>query len=269
LLLAGLCICSSVTLLRADVFAETIQNLQQLSFTSSVGSIVFSGFNEGTVVGTVSDSFNGQTQQTLSGTGPINVSPATPPIFFNGAEAGGAGTTVSVDASKLTSDNEATAELFSIAGSATAKATSTLTGSFEIVGATGPATLNVSALIQVVENFAQTDAFGQSGSAEALVSLALSNGGTPLSFDNLESVSGPNQAQSFTFNQTLTGSSILQAGTPYTFTVTEESSASVVNAATVTPEPSYLFLSIVLLSGLIAVRRSRFRASRTLGANRS
>jgi hypothetical protein len=259
LLFAGLCVCSSATLLRADVFAEAIQQLEQLSFTSSAGSVVFIGSNNGTVTGTASDSLSGQSQQTQSGTGPLTFDVSTPPVIVNNVELGGAVAVGSADASKLTSDNAAVVALTTIAESGAARATNTLTGTIEIVGATGPATLNVSAVLSGVGNFLATDAFGLSASSEVLFSVSLSNGDTPVFFDNLESVSGPNQQKNFNFNQTLTGTSVLQAGTSYTFTAVEDSIVNGSNSATVTPEPSYLILSIVLLSGLITVRRWKGR----------
>jgi hypothetical protein len=263
MLFAGLCICSSATLLRADVVAETVQNLG-LSFTSSAGSVVFLGSNEATSFGMVSDSFSGMSQQTESGKGATTVSVTTPVVFVNTFSAGGATATASTNAPTLTSDNLAVAELFAVPGSAAAKATSTLTGSFEIMGTSAPASLNVFASLQVVENFAEADVFGLSASTEAIFSLSLSNGDKPVAFDNLVSV-GPDQQKEFSVNETLTGSAMLLPGTPYSFTAVEESDASVTNGAAL-PEPSYLFLSIMLLSGLLAARaaRSRFRSAGVL-----
>ena len=119
------------------------------------------------------------------------------------------------------------------------------------------------AALQINNTFVETDAAGVSGSSEALVSVMLSNGDTPVAFDNLINL-GPNQQKGFTLNQTLTGSSILQPNTPYSFTAVQESDATAINGAPPTPEPSYLVVSIMLLSGVIALRqmRSRSRAPR-------
>src|SRR5271165_6320259 len=151
ILFASLCICSSVTFLRADVVAETVQNLR-LSLTSSAGSVVFLGSDNAMVFGTANDSFGGMSQKMDSGKGTVSVNASTPDVFVNFFSVGGATAIATADAGALTSDNAAVAELFLIPGSAAAKAISTLTGSFEIVGTHMPATLNVSAALQIVDN---------------------------------------------------------------------------------------------------------------------
>lgn len=134
----------------------------------------------------------------------------------------------------------------------------TVDGEFEITGATAPVQVSFSALFNGSLNLS-ADAYGVFGQGETDFSFTIN--GTPVLFaDEILSV-GPNQSQSDTIANTLTGSMTLEPNTPYSFVGEADAEANVINGTTsAVPEPSdcWLLAEGLALVGLFSSRRRRW-----------
>jgi hypothetical protein len=132
----------------------------------------------------------------------------------------------------------------------------TLSGVFEITGTSGP--INVTFNVRLTDDqFLQTDPSGLSGSSESIFTLTLPDiQSTPiLSFDNLLTVTGPNQTQSYDPSpMLLTTSLLLQPNMPYSFVAASDTESYAVDSA---PEPPSFTLPLIGLALLFLSRLFR------------
>jgi hypothetical protein len=138
-----------------------------------------------------------------------------------------------------------------------------LNGSFEIVGAMGPVSVTLTAMLDY-NQFLQTTGDGQSATSEVIFNLVLPdldpNLNPILFFDNLFAI-GPNDFKSQSGIPTLSNSVMLDANTPYSFIADVDAESSGLNV----PEPSswILSLTVFVLIALLFSRRERTRRAPT------
>jgi hypothetical protein len=128
-----------------------------------------------------------------------------------------------------------------------------LVGTFEVSTATA---LNISATI-AGHQILFTDIFGISAFSEVSVAVQLDNGDIPVSFDHPLSI-GPNTSLPEVLDPlSLSGStSVLQPNTPYSIFLQTDAESQGVNSV---PEPSAVSLTVLAISGMIAVHSARRR----------
>jgi hypothetical protein len=134
-------------------------------------------------------------------------------------------------------------------GFANSTGQSSLSGTFEITGATGPVNVTFNAFLSI-NQFLETTGAGQSATSETIFTLLLPDlSQNPiLAFDNPLAI-GPGQVLSYSNSPTLTTSMSLQPNTRYSFVASLDAES---NGVSITPEPSSLGLALTL-AGLLAV----------------
>jgi hypothetical protein len=145
-----------------------------------------------------------------------------------------------------------------------------LFGQFEIVGTTGPVSVQLKALLDYSQSLSTTG-YGLSAFSEVIFNLLLPDlsGDPVLFFDNPLTI-GPNDFTANAGAPTLSTFVTLQPDTPYLFIAGVDAESSGVSQV---PEPSSLFLtvSVFVFSALLFARRERgrLRHSATAAQNAS
>jgi hypothetical protein len=133
-----------------------------------------------------------------------------------------------------------------------------LNGSFEIVGTTGPVSVQLKALLDYSQSLSTTG-YGLSASSEVIFNLLLPDlsGAPVLFFDNPLTI-GPNDFKATAGSPVLSTFVTLQADTPYFFIAGLDSESSGLSQV---PEPSSLFLAatVCVFFALLFARRERGR----------
>jgi hypothetical protein len=140
-----------------------------------------------------------------------------------------------------------------IQAAANSTAQGALLGVFQIVGASGPVSVVLSAALSGNQTL-MTDAQGLSGTSELIFTLLLPDlSDSPVLFmDNLLQV-GSSQSLSSPLSKTLTATVLLDANTSYFLITQADSESSGTNA----PEPSSRWLLATLITGVFLFRRHR------------
>jgi hypothetical protein len=243
-------------LVHASVIVNSSLSLTHLQISPSAGSVQFlSPFNASAFT-QVFDSLGGFDQQYNSvDDGATSAASATALVSA----------TAAASAPALTAST--TANLFipqitASAGSNPGSPYGLLQGYFQIVGTTGPVTVQLNATLN--ENqFVSTTGYGLSATSEAIFNLLLPDiiDSPVLFFDDPLSI-GTNASTADSSSPTLTASVTLQAGTPYYLIANADTDF---HGSSMTPEPAswLLLLTGSIFCGLSALRRESARRSRT------
>ena len=131
---------------------------------------------------------------------------------------------------------------------ASATARGGFSGQFQILGATGPVSLQFIATVMYNQSLS-TDSSGLSADSDVTLVLNLDNGDQPLFLNNLLQI-GPSSSDSASFSGDITGSSSVTAGDPVFFTFELDTQ----DHTNDTPEPAAILLTVPALS-LLYLRR--------------
>jgi hypothetical protein len=237
---------------RADVVIDSSLSLTQLQILPSAGSIQFlSPFNASAFT-QVFDSLGGADQQFNSVDDGATSASASTTL----ADATAAASALSMTASTNAGVN--IPQITADAGTAPGSPYGLLQGFFEIVGATGPISVQLKASLLMHQSLS-TSGYGQAATSEAIFDLLLPDiSGDPiLFFDDLRSI-GPNDSIAISSSPTLSGFVTLQANTPYYLIANTD--PDVFGSSSV-PEPSsfWLLLTVLGVGALSIERRERLR----------
>jgi RHS repeat-associated protein len=152
------------------------------------------------------------------------------------------------------------------AGFDTSTGRASIIGQFEIIGALGTVNVTFSTLFSGGLSLS-SDAYGVSGQGET--DFALTVDGNPVLFNDQILTIGPDQTQSATVSETLTGMITLQTDTPYYFVAGADAETDIVNSSTAVPEPGTFGLAAGGLAALGLVSLVRRRRAASQAANRS
>jgi hypothetical protein len=232
LVLAILCLFS--VSLRADVIVSTSLNLTGLQISPSSGTLQVLAPLTASAFAQAQDSLGGFDQQFNSvDDGTTSASALT---FLAGAS--GAASAPLLDANASSGVN-----ISGIEAAASSVGRGSLRGSFEIVGATAPVSVQFTAMLQTDQSLS-TLGFGQSATSEVIFNFNLPDlPDQPLLFFDSPLQIGPNDSLSNTASPTLTASVTLQPNTPYSFITEADAESSGLNAV---PEPSSLLLLLTV-----------------------
>jgi hypothetical protein len=200
-----------------SVTVNTSLNLNSLTITPASGSGATVNFTT-PVVGTTDSAAQDTAGGTASGTTSATDSPF--------ANASGAASLSPLGGSAIA--NVTLPYLF--AGYASSSADSYLSGAFEITGTSNPVDVTFTAALSN-NQYLLTDANGQSAYSESIFTLLLPDvssvsSGPVLGYDNLLTLTGPNQSKSTGGPQPLSTTITLQPNTPYSFTTTLDAEAN-------------------------------------------
>ena len=244
---------------RADVLVDTILDLNTLQIVPASGMVEFLSPLTAQVFVQAQDSLDGFDQNFVSVTDGSTDSVGTTPGLLASASGSATGIpTVPI----LFADAASNVDIPNIAAFASSSSNGSFPGSlsglFEIVGTTGPVSVQFNAPL-FVDQFLSTSGGGISASSEVIFNLLSPdiNGGSPiLFFDNPLSI-GPNASASFAKSLMLTDSVTLQPDTPYFLIAEVDAESSGLNVL----EPSFFAITTLGLSALLAavtLRRKRF-----------
>ncbi len=243
---------------QGNVIINSSLKLTQLQLLPSAGSVQYlSPFNASTFT-QVFDSLGGSDQQYNSVDDGATSSSSTTSLVSATAAASATALTASTSGSLFIP------QITASAGTNPGSPYGLLQGFFEIVGATGPVTVQLKASLMESQSLTTTG-FGMSASSEAIFNLLLPDISSDpvLFFDDPLSI-GPNGSVSDSQSPTLTASVTLQAGTEYYLIANTDPDFFGTSA---TPEPSSLsyLLTGLALCGPLALRSqwARCAASRT------
>jgi hypothetical protein len=239
---------------RADVVIDSSLSLTQLQIQPSAGSVQFlSPFNASTFT-QVFDSSGGADQQfNTVNDGATSASASTTLVHATAAASAlsmTASTTAGVNIPQITAD----------AGTSPGSPYGLLQGFFEIVGATGPISVQLKASLDVHQSLS-TSGGGQLATSEAIFNLLLPDiSGDPiLSFDNLLQI-GQNDSIASSSSPTLSDFVMLPANTPLSLIFSTDTDVYTVSSV---PEPSSFWLLLIVLGvgALSMKRRERLRCT--------
>jgi hypothetical protein len=236
--------CSIV--IQADVIVSTSLSLAGLAITPASGSVQLQTPFSASAFAQAQDSLGGSSQQfNTINDGATSASAST--------SLGNANAAASVPG--LTATASSGVNIPEISASATATANGgpgSLMGSFEIVGTSGPVSVDFAASLSGNQSLL-TDGGGESAKSEIAFSLLLPDvSSSPLLFyDNSLSI-GPDSFLISPYGNTLSDSVVLQANTPYLLIGNVDSESSGLN---VVPEPSLAVLTALALLTLWFARR--------------
>jgi hypothetical protein len=245
LLIAAFVFSLNPTAVRADVVVSSSLDLSQLQIVPTEGTVEFLSPWTAQVFVQAQDSLGGLDQHFNS----VNDSATSASASTALANASGAASFQSLGASAASGVNIPDISA-NASSSSNGSFPGSLSGTFEIVGATGPVTVVFKAPL-MVNQFLSANGAGISASSEVIFNLLSPdiNGGSPLLFfDNPLSI-GPNDSISFAASPMLTDSVTLQPNTPYFLIAEVDAESSGLSAV---PEPSFLLLIALGLSVLLA-----------------
>lgn len=238
---------------RADVVVTTAISLNQLQILPANGSLV--------ILPGVSATASAQAQDSLGGNaGESNT------VFDDSTSANAvtalANANAAASALVLTANAASGVNIPQITAFASSGANGapfgSLFGQFEIVGTTGPVSVQLRALLDYNQSLSTTGA-GLSASSEVIFNLLLPDlsADPVLFFDNLLTI-GPNASQATAGSPTLSASVLLDPNTIYNFIAEVDSESSGLSQV---PEPSSLFLLLIgfVFSALLFAHRERGR----------
>jgi hypothetical protein len=243
---ATLLVLAAATALHADVLVTTSLQLTQLQIQPTTGSVDFLSPWTSFVFAQAEDSLGGLNAKTNSvSDSATSVSAAT--ALANGSSAASFPAMGGSAMSGVT---------IGPAASASSTGQGQLSGSFEIVGVTGPVSVALTALLSVDQSLSTT-AKGLSASSETvfnLVSPDLNGGNSLLFFDNPLNISAGSSTD-YTNNPTLTTTVTLNPDTPYFLIAGVDAESSGNNI----PEPSLFAAVAAGLAAMLLTRRLRQR----------
>ncbi|MBV9154819.1 MAG: PEP-CTERM sorting domain-containing protein [Acidobacteriaceae bacterium] len=234
--------------LRADAIVDNSLSLTGLQITPASGSVQLQSGFAASAFAEAKDSLGGFSQQfTTVDDGATSASAATTLAHANAA-ASVPGLTAS------TSGGVNIPEINAFAESTANGGPGSLIGSFEIVGTSGPVSVQLAAPLMGSQSLLTTGG-GRFATSEIFFSLLLpSVSSSPLLFYDNPLRIGPNSKLNFTYSNTLTASVTLQADTPYLLIAEVDPDSSALNG---TPEPSLFALTALGLCVLFVARRRR------------
>ena len=242
LILAVLCLFP--VSLRADVIVSTSLNLTGLQISTSSGTLQLLSPLTAAAFAQAQDSLGGLDQHFNS----VNDGTTSASALTFLASASGAASAPLLDASASSGVN-----ISAIDAAASSVGRGSLRGSFEIVGATGPVSVQFTAMLETDQSLA-TLGLGQSATSEVIFNFNLPDlSDQPLLFFDNPLQIGPNDSVSNTATPTLTASVTLQPNTPYSFITEVDAESSGLNTV---PEPSsfLLFLTVLVLFAFLLAR---------------
>jgi PEP-CTERM motif len=230
----------------ADAVVNTSLDLTNFTIVPSSGTVTYSSPTSASVFAQALDGLGGSDQTFNNMTGSLAQTMAETTLANGNASANGAPPFDSaVDANIL---------IPGLNTFASSEGQGTLSGVFEITGTTGP--VNVTFNVDLTDDqFLQTDLSGLSGSSQSIFTLTLPDiqSAPVLSFNNLLTVTGPNQTQPYVASPMLTTSLLLQPNVQYSFVAAPDAESYAVDS---TPEPSSITLALI---GLALVLLARLR----------
>ena len=237
----------------ADLIVTTAISLNQLQILPANGSLVFLPGVLASAAAQAQDSLGGNDAQSNTVIDDATSASAMTAL----ANANAAASAMALTGSAASGVNIPQITAFASSG-ANGAPFGSLFGQFEIVGATGPVSVKLKALLDYTQSLSTTGG-GVSASSEAIFSLLLPdiNGSPVLFFDNLLII-GPNDSMSTLGTPTLSASMLLDPNTPYYFIAEVDSESSGLSQV---PEPSSLDLLLTgfVFSALLFARRKRGR----------
>jgi hypothetical protein len=236
-------VCLGPTVAWADVLVNTQLNLTELQISPTTGTLEILSPVTAFTFAQALDSLGGFDAQSNSvNDSATSVNAATTLASASGAASAPA-LTGSVTANVSLPDN--------FNGFGNSAGQSSLSGRFEITGATNPVNVTFNAFLSISQ-FMQTTGAGQSATSETIFTLLLPDlsPNPVLGYDNPLAI-GPDQVMSYDASPTsptLTTSMSLQPNTPYSFYAELDAESNGVS----TPEPSSVGLVLTAV-GLLAV----------------
>jgi hypothetical protein len=230
--------------------------MTKLQILPSSGTVQFlSPFNASAFV-QVADSLGGFDQQFDSvDDGATNVSAATALAYATAAAS-------ALDMTASAASGINIPQIEAAAGTVPGSPYGLLQGFFQIVGATGPVSVQLKATLDANQSLSTTG-YGQSASSEVTFNLLLPDisGDPVLFFDNLLEI-GPNDSAANASSFTLSALVTLQPDTPY-YSIAETDAETPPGISHV-PEPSSgpLLLTVLLLGASLAGREQWLRRNR-------
>jgi hypothetical protein len=233
---------------QASVIVSSSLSLTQLQILPAAGSVqIISPFNASAFT-QVFDSLGGVDQDYNSVDDGATSANSSTTLVSSNAAASAVGLTVSTSSSLLIP--QATAS----AGTEPGSPYGLLQGFFQIVGTTGPVSVELTATLNEIQSLSTTG-FGHSATAEATFSLLLPDiSGSPILFFDDPLAIGASGFMADSSSPKLTAAVTLQANTEYYLLAETESE---IKGTSMTPEPSSVSLSFVGLCALVLFLRRR------------
>jgi RHS repeat-associated protein len=241
---------------RADIFVEATSSFSGVTIVPTSGSVEYLTPLQSSAYGQA-----GANAQ-YGSIDPSTASSTEVPV--TGGLVTGAG---SASASSFAGSSSATGFIpGTTAGFDTSAGRASIIGEFEIIGALGTVNVTFSTLFSGGLSLS-SDAYGVSGQGET--DFALSVDGNPVLFNDQILTIGPDQTQSGTVSETLTGMITLQTDTPYYFVAEADAETAIVNSSVpAVPEPSAVSLVLVGVAMLAFISLARRRRAASQAAKR-